>query len=258
MCGTFQHDKQRLRAWVGPFQAQIVIDQLRGLRCEGEEAQLVALAANAELSFGQQHILRVQSQHLGGAKPMHEHQADDGQVARGMEACPEACHFIDGERHDIEPGLPHTQPAYRHTWTAKTHRLALQESLLKPMSDLTGSIRERVSKCAIGVGNALVDAGCGRPRLQVGLKAQVIEQGRLGEVSLGDVAGVMHALPPANEVQQVVGVDAQAGVCQPANMLAIQIIINPLDSLSGALLDHLIRAMCAGCVLLEDHLELHG
>src|ERR1035441_3467878 len=29
--------------------------------------------------FGQQHVLRVQSQHLGGTESLHKHQADDGQ-----------------------------------------------------------------------------------------------------------------------------------------------------------------------------------
>ena len=35
---------------------------------------------------------------------MQEHQADDGQVARGSKTGPEACHFIDRERDDVEPG----------------------------------------------------------------------------------------------------------------------------------------------------------
>src|ERR1039458_4778609 len=46
-CWSLENDEQSGGAWIGPFQAQIVIDQLRGLRCEGEEAQLAALAPHA-------------------------------------------------------------------------------------------------------------------------------------------------------------------------------------------------------------------
>jgi len=106
--GPFQHDEQRLRAGIGPFQSQIVIDQLSGFRGEGEEAELVAFASYAELGFGQQYVVRTQSQHFGGSESMHEHQAHDGQVARGVETGPEARHFIHRERHDVELRLLHS------------------------------------------------------------------------------------------------------------------------------------------------------
>jgi hypothetical protein len=72
-CGALEHDEQCGGAGIGPFQAQIVIDQLRGLRRQWEEAQLVTLAAHAELTFGKQHVLRIKSQYFGRAKPLHEH-----------------------------------------------------------------------------------------------------------------------------------------------------------------------------------------
>ena len=147
---------------------------------------------------------------------MHEHQTHDGQVAGGVEAGPEARHFIDGERHNVELGLPHTQPAYRHAWTAKAHRLALQECLLKPMRDLAWSIRERVAKGAINVGKTLVDAGCRGPRLQAGLEPHVVQQSRLGKICHRYLGGVMDALPPANEVQQVVSVTLSKPACRNA------------------------------------------
>ena len=67
----------------------------------GQEAQLAALAAHAQLGFGEQHVVRIQSQHFGGAQSVHEHQAHDGQVARGAEAGPKARHLIHGERDDV-------------------------------------------------------------------------------------------------------------------------------------------------------------
>ena len=104
-CGPFQHHEQCRRAGIGPLHAQIVIEQLRGFRRQGQQAQLVALAAHAKLTFGQQHIVAVQGHDFGGAKPMHEHQAHDGQVARVAETGPEARHFIDRERDDVELGF---------------------------------------------------------------------------------------------------------------------------------------------------------
>jgi len=44
-CWSHENDEQSGGAWIGPFQAQIVIDQLRGLRCAGEQAHLVVVCA---------------------------------------------------------------------------------------------------------------------------------------------------------------------------------------------------------------------
>ena len=188
---------------------------------------------------------------------MHEHQAHDCQVSRGVETGPEARHFIDGERHDVELRLLHSQPADCDPCAAKAHRFTLQKSLLKAASDLTGSIRELVADGSIGVSDAVINGGGRGPWLEAGLEAQVILEGRRGEVRLRDVACVMQALPPANKVQQVVSVAAQTRVCQPANILAVQVTINPTDSPSGGLLYHLNRAVCVRCGLVEDHMELH-
>ena len=81
----FQHHEQCSRARIGPFQTQIVIDQLSGLRCERKEAQLVALATHAELAFREQYIVAVQGHDFGRAESVHEHQAHDGQIARVAE-----------------------------------------------------------------------------------------------------------------------------------------------------------------------------
>ena len=129
--------------------------------------------------------------------------------------------------------------------------------MLKAARDLTGSIWELVADGSIGVSDAVINGGGRGPWLQVGLEAQVIQQGRLGEVRLCHVAGVMQALPPANKVQQVVSVDAQTRVGQSANILAVQVTIHPTDSEAGGLLYHLNRAVCVGCGLVEDYVELH-
>src|ERR1700681_3666747 len=109
---------------------------------------------------------------------------------------------------------------------------------MKPASYLAGSIRELVTDGAIGDRDAGVDGGGGGPRLLAGLEAQIIQEGRLGEVRLRDVAGVMKAIPPAHKLQQVVSVNTQTRVCQAANILAVQITIDPTDFAAGGLLDH--------------------
>jgi hypothetical protein len=63
--------------------------------------------------------------------------------------------------------------------------------------------------------------------LPAGLEAHVIEQSRFGEVLLGDIAGVMNALPPAHEVQQAVRVAVQGFVGQAADILTVEIPIDP-------------------------------
>src|SRR5215469_6962273 len=109
-------------------------------------------------------------------------------------------------------GHPHSQPADCLPWARQAHGSTPQESLMKTASDLTRSVRELVAQSAIRDGNAVVDKGSRRPRLLAGLEAHVIQECRLGEISFHDVAGVMNALPPSNEVQQVVSVGSQSRI----------------------------------------------
>jgi hypothetical protein len=83
---------------------------------------------------------------------------------------------------------------------------------MKTASDLTRSVRELVAQSTIRNGNAVVDEGSRWARLLAGLEAHVIQECRLGKVSFHDIAGVMNAFPPANEVQQVVSVGSQSRV----------------------------------------------
>src|ERR1035438_8501211 len=104
---------------------------------------------------------------------------------------------------------------------------------MKPVRQLTGSVGELVADGAIGGGDAVVDGGGRGRRLPAGLEAHVIEQGRFGEVCAGDLAGVMNALPPAHEVQQAVSVAVQALVRETADILAVEELVNPADTLAG-------------------------
>src|ERR1019366_8006585 len=188
---------------------------------------------------------------------MHEHQAHDGQVAGGAEASPEASHFLDGQGNDVEPGLSDAQPAHRHPGTAQTHGLALQISLMITVRDLAGSIGELIADGAVGIRNPVIDRGSGGPRVEAGLEAKVFEQGRFGEILQRKFAGVMLMMPPANEVQQVVSVGAQAGVGYVADVLAVEIPIDPANFPSSGLFDHTERTVRSGGAALMDDLKLH-
>jgi hypothetical protein len=79
---------------------------------------------------------------------------------------------------------------------------------MKAAGNLAGSIGELVAEGAIGDGDAVIDGRGGRPRLLTGLEAHIIEERGLGKVAFSNLAGVMNTLPPANKVQQAVGVSA--------------------------------------------------
>src|ERR1700738_577880 len=113
------------------------------------------------------------------------------------------------------------------------------------MRHLTGSIGELIADSTIGTGHAIVDSGGSRRGLSTRLEAQVIEQGRFGEFASRDLAGMMNTRPPAHEVQQAMRVAKQALIGKPADMLTVEIPIDPPDTLAGGLFHDLNRAMRA-------------
>jgi hypothetical protein len=129
---------------------------------------------------------------------------------------------------------------------------------MEAVRDLTWSIRELITDSAIGSGGAVVDGGGRRRRSEARLEAYVIEQSRLSEVRGRDFTSVMDALPPAYEVQQAVRVAVEGLVCEAADILAVEVPINPRNALAGGLLHHLNRTMRARRGLFRDHVELHG
>jgi hypothetical protein len=98
---------------------------------------------------------------------MHEHQTHDGKIARGAEARPEPCHFIDRERNDGESRFPDAQSAQIEPGSAEAKRPAMQVDLMKAWRSLTGSIGELVPDSAIGASytSLMVEADGGGCRL---------------------------------------------------------------------------------------------
>jgi hypothetical protein len=78
---------------------------------------------------------------------------------------------------------------------------------MKAAGYLAGSIGKLVAKGAIGDGDAVIDGGRRRPRLLAGLEAHIIQECGFVKVVFSNVASVS-TFPPANKVQQAVGVSA--------------------------------------------------
>jgi hypothetical protein len=129
---------------------------------------------------------------------------------------------------------------------------------MKATGQLGGGIGELVAKSAIGVGDAVIDAGTGRRGLLAGLELHIIQEGRLGQVTFGYVAGMMKTLPPANKMQQVVSVDSQRGIRHTADILAVQVTIDPADLPAGFVLDHAQRTLGGVRGLRADDVESHA
>jgi hypothetical protein len=103
----------------------------------------------------------------------------DGQVARGVEAGPEAGDFVDRQWNDLVRGYLDAYSAEGHSRPAQAHRPALQKGLMKAASDLAGSVGELVAQGSIGDGDPLIDGGTGRPRLEAGLTILIVNQAAL-------------------------------------------------------------------------------
>ena len=63
--GSFQRNEKRSTTGIGPFQPHVMIEQLNGFWRQREKPQLAPFAANAQLPFGKEYVVRIQSQDLG-------------------------------------------------------------------------------------------------------------------------------------------------------------------------------------------------
>jgi hypothetical protein len=109
---------------------------------------------------------------------------------------------------------------------------------MKAVGYLAGSIGELVTESAVGGGDAGVDRGAGRARILSGLKSDVIQQHGFAKITFRNVTGTVDTRPPADKMEQVVSIEPQALVRQPAYVLTIQVTIDPADFVAGFLLDN--------------------
>src|SRR4051794_31540060 len=87
-----------------------------------------------------------------------------------------------------------------------------------------------------------VDAFGSWRRILADLEANVVEKRRLGQVLLGDGGGVARSRPPAEEMEEVVGITTQRGIGYATNSLLVQISIDPPHVPTGRF-DHAERTV---------------
>jgi hypothetical protein len=92
---------------------------------------------------------------------------------------------------------------------------------MKTGSDLRRSIRKLIAQSAIHDGDTVIDSGTGRPRFFIRLKTHIVQERRFRKILFHNVTSVMDALPPADKVQQIVGIGTQCSLAQTANVLAV-------------------------------------
>jgi hypothetical protein len=61
---------------------------------------LAALAQDVEARFGEQEILQLELKDLARAQAVLQHESDNGEIAEGAKAFPEAGDLVCGEGHD--------------------------------------------------------------------------------------------------------------------------------------------------------------
>jgi hypothetical protein len=89
------------------------------------------------------------------------------------------------------------------------------------------------------------------------LESEIIQQRGFGEIAFQDLATVVETGPPADKVQQVVSIKAQAPVRQATYILAVQITIHPANLSASRLFNDADWALGGAGSLAIDDLELH-
>ena len=79
--------------------------------------------------------------------------------------------------------------------------------------------------------------------MAIALELQIIQESRFSQVTFDDIPGVMKTLPPANKVQQAVCAGTQSSVRYAADILAVEVAIDPANLPTGFVLDHTNRAL---------------
>ena len=101
----FRGNEQRGRIGGWSFQPQIVFENLDDFRRQRQNAFLVPFAEDSHLCLGQLEIFELKGQHLAGTQTIEQHQADQGEIAKGARAVPEPGDIFGRQRHHDATGL---------------------------------------------------------------------------------------------------------------------------------------------------------
>src|SRR6202165_377423 len=160
--------------------------------------------------------------------------------------------------HEDAFGFLHAQAAQRRTRPAVAQWRTPPIEMVKPGSKGAGRIRKLVAQRALYDAHASVDGGGRGLGMMAGLESEVVQQNRCAERTLADGIGMVHAGPPAQEVQQIHGIAAQGILRQAAHTFAIQETIDPFHFAACWLLDDAKSTSCVAAVVRMDHLEGHA
>ena len=86
---AFQRNEEKGGVGERPFQAQIFFEDLDDFRRQRQNAFLVAFAEDSHLRLGE-----LERQHFARAQTIEQHQADQGEIAKGAKATPEVSDFV--------------------------------------------------------------------------------------------------------------------------------------------------------------------
>ena len=109
---------------------------------------------------------------------------------------------------------------------------------------------------ALSGAHSAVDAGGGRPRLLIGLETNVVQQGGFGERLFGNRISLIHAHPPAQEMEQIVGITPQCGISDATDSLLIQEAVDPRHFPTG-IVRHAKRALGVAQSMRLSYAECH-
>ncbi len=115
-------------------------------------------------------------------------------------------------------------------------------AVLKAGNERSLYVGEREPQRTVSGTHSAIDAGGGRPRLLIGLEANIVQQGGFGERLLRDRRGVVYPHPPAQKMEQIVRIAAQCGLRNASDSLLIQEAVDPRDFPTGAV-HHAKRAL---------------
>jgi hypothetical protein len=201
----------------GPFQPQIVIEQLSCFRSQRQEAGLITLAAHADLRFRQQQIVRFRSRTSWDRSPATasiRRWPDPVRCESWTRTAPP--HPPTAARNGSFGVLTRNRSGQAVACRCPSAHAASRSFEIPEQSD--EEHRGTDAQGAIDNGNALVDGGAGQRRLLTGLESHIVEQCRFGEGIFGDRVGVMNTLPPTEKVQQLVRITLQGTFGQAAKV----------------------------------------
>jgi hypothetical protein len=85
---------------------QIILEDLEDFVGQRQDPFLGSLAEDAQLGIGQLQIFELEGQDFAGTQAVEQHQACQGEIAKGAKAAPKFDDFFSREGHDHTPGLP--------------------------------------------------------------------------------------------------------------------------------------------------------